>query len=106
MYTLYKVSIARLTYSHRDGKKIIFGSFLFRDDCYTLLTRLVNVSSSMSRSGGDSPSPSVSASPWPTTSDAGFLLAKDRDQVSLCSRRRNTLFRSRVCFDDFIQGGV
>ena len=36
----------------RDGEKIIFGSFLFRDDCYTLLQRLVQVSTSISRLSG------------------------------------------------------
>lgn len=49
-----------------DGEKITLGSFLFRDDCYTLLTRLVNVSSSISRLNGGSPPPLVGEL-WPAS---------------------------------------
>lgn len=36
----------------RDGENVTLGSFLFRDDCYTLLLRLVTVSSSISEIHG------------------------------------------------------
>lgn len=42
---------------YREGEKITLGSFLFRDDCYNLLLKLVKVSSPVSRLDGDSSAP-------------------------------------------------
>lgn len=45
----------------RDGGKVTLGSFLFRDDCHSLLLRLVTVSSSISRIHGMSPAAATGA---------------------------------------------
>ncbi|CAM9408655.1 unnamed protein product [Scytosiphon promiscuus] len=65
--TLRIVSNA-LTFNKRDGESITLGSFLFRDDCYTLILRLVMVSSSISKLNGVS---SVSPSGAPHSSSWG-----------------------------------
>lgn len=45
----------------RDGEKVTLGSFLFRDDCHSLLLRLVTVSSSISRLHAVSPATAIGA---------------------------------------------
>lgn len=62
-----------------DGEKVTLGSFLFRDDCYTLLTRLVNVSSSISRLNGFSPSP-LTGELWRASPDRGSFDVDDEPQ--------------------------
>lgn len=57
----------------REGEKVTLGSFLFRDDCYNLLLRLVKISSSISRLHGVIP-----ASPTAAFSSAsGISVAGD-----------------------------
>lgn len=45
----------------RGGEKVTLGSFLFRDDCHSLLLRLVTVSSSISKIHGVSPAVATGA---------------------------------------------
>lgn len=45
----------------RDGEKVTLGSFLFRDDCHSLLLRLVTVSSSIFKIHGASPAAATGA---------------------------------------------
>lgn len=47
----------------REGEKITLGSFLFRDDCYNLVLKLVKVSSPVSGLHGDSPASRTAALP-------------------------------------------
>lgn len=46
---------------YREGEKITLGSFLFRDDCYNLLLKLVKVSNPVSGVHGDSPTSPTAA---------------------------------------------
>lgn len=60
----------------RDGENINLGSFLFRDDCYNLLTKLVNVSSSISRLNGE---PALSTGIPSPSSAGGSSFALDHE---------------------------
>lgn len=53
----------------RGGEKVTLGSFLFRDDCHTLLLRLVKVSGSISLMHGESPATPTGALPLEDSSD-------------------------------------
>lgn len=72
------VGIGTLCLLGRDADKITLGSFLFRDDCCTLLTRLVNVSSSISRLNGGLPDASTGALS-PAAEDNGASVVVDAE---------------------------
>lgn len=59
----------------RDGKKVTLGSFLFRDDCHSLLLRLVTVSSSISKMHGAPPAAATGAAS--RVSSEGNSVARD-----------------------------
>lgn len=64
----------------RNEEKILLGSFLFRDDCYTLLTRLVNVSSSISRLNGAVPASAEGATISLRTTEVASTAEGDEHQ--------------------------
>lgn len=63
----------------RDGENVTLGSFLFRDDCYTLLLRLVTVSSSISEIRG-APRASANSTISPAFAEDGSVANDNRQQ--------------------------
>eukprot|EP00903_Cladosiphon_okamuranus_P013168 g12281.t1 len=79
-----------LTLIKRDGEKITLGSFLFRDDCHSLLLRLVTVSSSISKIHGASPAAATGAIPR-SSLEGNFVGSDEQPRFSPAQQLRCSL---------------
>ncbi|CAM9200407.1 unnamed protein product [Chrysoparadoxa australica] len=76
-----------LTISTVDGRRLLFGSFLYRDDCYVLLTKLVFISSKLAELAvpGEEPKALAAATKVPVPpcerglSDGGYVTLLNED---------------------------